>query len=370
MTAEILIHNDPLGVIAIRGRQGAIEEIGYELHQRPNLVGNIYLGRVDSVEPATGGAFIELGADGRGYLPRKRWPKDIQEGQAIAVEVDRPSAPDKLPRLKRAVTATEGATPPSLLRARPGLAERMLRENAGDAATLTTNDGRIAACARDLGYEAAVQTGHAFFPDDLGFDTALDAVLSNRLTLPNGGDIVIEQTAALTAIDVNSGKADHASGATNALAVNMTAADLIARQLWLRNLSGIIVVDMLRLRRQPDRRRVLNHFADVLDDRCSLGGYTSTGLIDLTRQADGPALDQGFARLVAVKRAVAELTASARPGRRYRLIAAPAVITALEKLRDESDGELALILRDTELATMSNAALTDWRVDALQPNLG
>jgi ribonuclease E len=109
--------------------------------------------------------------------------------------------------------------------------------------------------------------------------------------LTNGGSIVIEKTEALTSIDINSSSFNHLlNSRTTLLWINCEAASEIARQLKLRNIGGIVVIDFIDMRYQKDQMTLLNHFNKVLSkDK----GYpkiiqlSEIGLIELTRKREG-----------------------------------------------------------------------------------
>lgn len=110
--------------------------------------------------------------------------------------------------------------------------------------------------------------------------------------LPGGGSIIIEQTAALTAIDVNTG-----GDKRGRLAVNLEAAAEIARQIRLRNLGGMIVIDFLKMRSKDDEANLLKTFSDhIMDDPCTvqIHGMSSLGLMEITRARRTPALADRF----------------------------------------------------------------------------
>jgi ribonuclease G len=115
-------------------------------------------------------------------------------------------------------------------------------------------------------------------------DEIIEGLDQATVDLPGGGDIVIEQTEALVAIDVNGGE----SG--NALSVNLQAMKEIARQIRWRNLSGIIVVDALKMKQRADNAKVLNALAKAtISDPAvvQVFGMTKLGLIELTRSRRG-----------------------------------------------------------------------------------
>lgn len=107
--------------------------------------------------------------------------------------------------------------------------------------------------------------------------------------LPGGGNIIIQPTAALTAIDINRG-ADRNSN----LNINLEAAAEIARQIRVRNLGGIIMIDFIRMKDEKERQ-ALQDKLDLLvnEDPCTvqLHGFTALGLMELTRQRRTPSLD-------------------------------------------------------------------------------
>jgi Rne/Rng family ribonuclease len=108
--------------------------------------------------------------------------------------------------------------------------------------------------------------------------------------LRSGGSIIIQQTAALTAIDVNRGGDDRPS-----MDVNLEAAGEIARQIRLRNLGGIILIDFLKLSKNDDRKRLLKALETIFDtDPCTvqIHGLTALGLLEITRKRRTPPLTE------------------------------------------------------------------------------
>lgn len=124
-----------------------------------------------------------------------------------------------------------------------------------------------------------------------GVDRAAAALLSRRVELPGGGYLIIDPTEALTAIDVNSGvDRGGRDREESALRVNLEAADAIARQLRLRNIGGMIVVDFISMRRQANQETLLARLrAAVRTDRVrtTVLDMTALGLVEMTRQRTG-----------------------------------------------------------------------------------
>jgi ribonuclease E len=116
----------------------------------------------------------------------------------------------------------------------------------------------------------------------------IDEIYRRKVKLSSGGSIVIDQTEALVAIDVNSGKSKYDGGQEDtAREVNIEAANEIARQLRLRNLGGIVVIDFIDMNTQANRSAVEKSLKDAMRNdksRHNIGKISSFGLCTLTRQ--------------------------------------------------------------------------------------
>ncbi len=121
-----------------------------------------------------------------------------------------------------------------------------------------------------------------------GVESQLDAMFSNQVTLKSGGYIVINQTEALVAIDVNSGRSTREHNIEDtALRTNLEAADEIARQLRLRDLAGLIVVDFIDMEESRNNRAVERKIKDALKNdraRIQVGRISHFGLLEMSRQ--------------------------------------------------------------------------------------
>ena len=121
-----------------------------------------------------------------------------------------------------------------------------------------------------------------------GIERQLNAMFQPQVTLRSGGYIVINQTEALVAIDVNSGKSTREfSIEETALATNLEAADEIARQLKLRDLAGLIVIDFIDMEEKRNNRSVERRLKDALRfdrARIQLGRISHFGLMEMSRQ--------------------------------------------------------------------------------------
>ncbi len=122
-------------------------------------------------------------------------------------------------------------------------------------------------------------------------NAAIREALKPRVELPSGGYIIIEPTEALTVIDVNSGSFTRSATARETvLWTNREAATEIARQLRLRNIGGVIVVDFIDMDTNPDRLKLLEHFNNALrgdKSRPQIAQLSELGLVELTRKRQG-----------------------------------------------------------------------------------
>ncbi|MGB5158755.1 Rne/Rng family ribonuclease [Desulfobacterium sp. N47] len=128
-------------------------------------------------------------------------------------------------------------------------------------------------------------------------ENQISSIFENRVKLKSGGSIVIEQTEALVAIDVNSGKATHTKSIEEtAHATNLEAAEEIARQLRLRDLGGLIVVDFIDMRDSKHNLEVEKVFKTFVKEdkaRIKFGKISRFGLMELSRQRIRPSIEFG-----------------------------------------------------------------------------
>jgi ribonuclease E len=121
-----------------------------------------------------------------------------------------------------------------------------------------------------------------------GVESQLDAMFSNQVTLRSGGYLVINQTEALVAIDVNSGRSTREHNIEDtAVRTNCEAADEIARQLRLRDLAGLIVVDFIDMEENRNNRTVERRLKEALKNdraRIQVGRISHFGLLEMSRQ--------------------------------------------------------------------------------------
>lgn len=124
----------------------------------------------------------------------------------------------------------------------------------------------------------------------------IETAYSRQVTLPSGGAIVIDHTEALVSVDVNSARATRGSDIEQtALNTNLEAADEIARQLRLRDLGGLVVIDFIDMEITRNQREVENRLHDSLRydrARVQMGKISRFGLLELSRQRLRPSLGE------------------------------------------------------------------------------
>ncbi len=131
-----------------------------------------------------------------------------------------------------------------------------------------------------------------------GVEDEIGKLFLHRVDLKSGGSLVIEQTEALVAIDVNSGRfRDEEDLEETAFKINCEAADAIARQLRLRDLGGVIVLDFIDMMSEKRRRALEKHFRNALRAdraRIKVARMSPFGTIEMTRQRVRPSLRQSI----------------------------------------------------------------------------
>ena len=129
----------------------------------------------------------------------------------------------------------------------------------------------------------------------------LEKTLSKRAYLKSGAYLVIESTEAMTVIDVNSGKSIKGKNAEEQfLKINIEAAKEIARQLRLRNISGIVMIDFINMKEESHNHELMKNLAEYVRTdpvRTTVVDMTKLGLVELTRQKGKRALHEVFSEI-------------------------------------------------------------------------
>ncbi|HET7204093.1 MAG TPA: Rne/Rng family ribonuclease, partial [Steroidobacteraceae bacterium] len=127
-------------------------------------------------------------------------------------------------------------------------------------------------------------------------ESQIESAYSHKVTLPSGGSIVIDHTEALVSIDINSARSTRGTDIeTTALNTNLEAADEIARQMRLRDVGGLIVIDFIDMESQKNQRAVEDRLRDAVKQdraRIQLGKISRFGLLELSRQRLRPSISE------------------------------------------------------------------------------
>jgi ribonuclease G len=134
--------------------------------------------------------------------------------------------------------------------------------------------------------------------DAYNIERELERLLQHRVPLRSGGHLVVDEMEALTAIDINTGKQVGSTSLSDTiLRANLEASDEVCRQLRLRDMGGIIVIDFIDMESAEDRKRVLNHFTTRLERdraRTRVGRISSLGLVEITRKRTGESVTEAI----------------------------------------------------------------------------
>ena len=203
--------------------------------------------------------------------------------------------------------AAETAVPPVLLNRDEDFIHRILRDHMGpDLARVVVDDpAAVSRVGSFLGSELGnvVVESHEESTELLEhykINAAIRDALKPRVDLPSGGYVIIEPTEALTVIDVNSGSFTRSANARETvLWTNVEAAIEIARQLKLRNIGGVIIIDFIDMDSRRDQLQLLEHFTTATRDdsaRPQIAQLTELGLVELTRKRQGQNIYELFGR--------------------------------------------------------------------------
>lgn len=320
MTTRLLISSVPGETRAAWQRDDRLEDLVVLRDDKPSRLGNLYLGRIARLDRSLEAAFVEIGLERQAFLPRPEWiDTQLSEGDAVLVRVVREASGDKGVRVT--MRGQEGAEdlraladraePPALLRAADDPVARVLAARhppdeivVEGAAALGALRARLVDAGSELA--ARVRPHRAPTPlfEEAGIEAEIEALLEPRVALPSGGVLLIEPVTGMVAVDVDSGRYRSPGGAEAAArAVNLEAAEVLGRQLRLRSLSGLIVIDFLAMKGRDSRQEVVARLrAGVKRDRepCRVYPMSPSGLVEMTRRRGRPALHETLTEAVGI----------------------------------------------------------------------
>ena len=262
-----------------------------------------------------------------------------------------------------------GGAAPRLLYQDLSLAQRVLRDMAGESTTAVRVDSRenfvklsefAAAYTPNVAAKLEHYTGERPLFDLYNVEPEIEKALSRRVDLKSGGYLIIDQTEAMTTVDVNTGGfVGHRTFDDTVFKTNLEAAQAIARQLRLRNLGGIIVIDFIDMDLAEHRDAVLAEFRRALArdrTRMTVNGFTQLGLVEMTRKRTRESLAHVLCQPCPVCAGRGEVKTAqtvcyeilreilrehrAFNAREYRVLASRPVI---EMLQEEESGSVAML---------------------------
>ncbi len=204
---------------------------------------------------------------------------------------------------------TETSNPPNLIKRDDDFSLKILRDHIKSSTKSVIIDSKFSVKkGKDflINYESNLEI--EFHNNDLDqhilekydIKKTIQKALQPRVDLPSGGYIIIEPTEALTVIDVNSGSFTRsANSRQTVLWTNCEAAVEISRQMKLRNIGGVIVVDFIDMESRRDQFQLLEHFTSAIKDdsaRPQIAQLTELGLVELTRKRQGQNIYELFGK--------------------------------------------------------------------------
>ncbi len=206
---------------------------------------------------------------------------------------------------KNSVSKMQISTPPSLIYEEDSRAVSIIRDifnpsfesvYVNDAEIFDQIQSYVSMIAPDRKDIVKLYTKDIPMFDHFSITRQIKSAFGKTVSFKSGAYLIIEHTEALHVIDVNSGNRSKASQdqETNALDVNLRAADEIARQLRLRDMGGIIVVDFIDMAQAEHRQQLVEHMRDVMSKdraRHNILPLSKFGLMQITRQRVRPAMD-------------------------------------------------------------------------------
>jgi ribonuclease E len=246
---------------------------------------------VNLLKPVGVGIIVRTEAEGQSE-------SDIQEDLEVLLE-----------KWNNIVTSADTLTPPSLISRDQDLLYRVLREACTDDISEIVVDtvfamNRVQQLLQNWhmkkNIEVTVYKGTEPLLIATDIHKEIKAALQTKVNLPSGGYLYIQTTEALTVIDVNSGKfVSSATQDETILRTNKESIHEIARQLRLRNIGGMIIVDFIDMTSRIDKLTILEEFELALEpdkSKPQIGQLSDLGLVELTRHRQGQSLAELFTK--------------------------------------------------------------------------
>ena len=246
---------------------------------------------VNLIKPVGVGVIIRTEAEGQTEA-------DIQEDLEILLE-----------KWNNIITSAETLNPPSLIYRDQDLLYRVIREACTDDVNEIIVDtpfalNRVQSILQNWhmskGIQVTLYKGTEPLLIAMDIHKEIKAALNVKVNMPSGGYLFIQQTEALTVIDVNSGKfISSATQDETILKTNIEAVHEIARQLRLRNIGGMVIIDFIDMMSRADKLAMMEELEIALEPdkaKPQVGQLSDLGLVELTRHRQGQSLSEIFTK--------------------------------------------------------------------------
>lgn len=311
---------------------------GFYDPSKQERIGAVYIGKIKNMAENIDACFVEIGGGETCFLPLRKakapfltnrsYDGRLREGDEILVQVEREAQKTKqacvtadiLLAPQPASAEISSAEPLAHLRQialtrscfsclaePPQPWEARLRELASpnEYDRIVTDDPQLYEKLAQYCASRLPEKELRLYRDDglsltklYGLESKLDEALKPKVWLKSGGFLVIEPTEAMTVIDVNSGKNETGAKYEALRRINLEAAEEIARQLRLRNLSGMILVDFINMKDRESEEELLRSLRRLVRTdpvRTEVVDITALGLAEITRRKRRPPLAEQFA---------------------------------------------------------------------------
>lgn len=310
MTYHLLYESCPWhSRAALFDESGRLLTLRVDDASRRLIEGAVVWGRVRAVEKSLGAAFVDIGDVSDGFLPLETLPHGngkLTVGQPILVRVTRGGFAEKGARLDARVAAkppAAGTKLPMLVTPPPSCLQRALHDAGAHPVICWIPDARLRDAVRHTFTEKAIRQMNEDLPDDGGaaanwfdrLDDALDEIYSPAPRFPfNGGKLIVEITSAVATIDIDAGPAGKMGRAEALLALNLAAAEEVARVCRLLDLGGSVITDFITPRSKAHRQIITDHlqatFQTTDEKFVEIRPMSRFGLLELSRERTGPSM--------------------------------------------------------------------------------
>lgn len=312
-------------IIAALVNSGEITDFTVDFADQGDEIGNIYAGIVTNVVHSLSACFVNYGSTRNGFLPNILSLKDVSEGDRIIVQVVRPSHNNKGAKLSQLIKIKEKNTfyspyignstsvnpvpndiwssilkkfehkHENLLYKNPSNIEEFLHKNFYTTKTIYLDGHNLDSIEMlinklQIGANIIHNDSVVSIFDKLNIRQNIEDIFSDKMKLDSGGTLVINQTEAMITIDVNSSGCINGDLESTSLLVNLEAAQKIAKQVKLRNLSGIIAIDFIDMQ-SPKNKDIINQIfvQQMSDDKvvCKISPMNEFSVLMLSRKRSG-----------------------------------------------------------------------------------